>query len=589
MVYYSWHALDLPAGAGPTLTPEGSKFFKALVTCKRPKICHNLKADYTFIANSGLHMVGPYHDTLLMHCLIDEHDLDFHALKPLARKLLGRPRDDENILHEYQARYPKMICNLMLLKHHQEILHNYALADAEDPLQLFYMFERQLKAQGSWENYLNEVKAELAYIAMEWRGVKLDLNKIIETQRALEGPIENMRQAMFREFGEEFNPNSPAQLSKQLLKKVKLVKRNEPSKTEIAKAAKEHRAPVGSYCTDKETLMDFLHEPAIQYLFAYRYMTKSYGTLTTYQEHMDPVTQRARCDVRQTTTTGRTAISGLPLQQIPKQKGKLTEVEVGDKLLAEQCSEAYRMVRAAFVAGPGGYIYSNDYMQIEYYVAAHYSGSQRLIDMLRSGIDFHEATCRLVFNRYEDHLRNLIKIINYGMLYGMGLDLLTIRIKFYTNEDPEAVVKRYETSFPEMRALQIQSKLRLDELGTTHFGRRYHYDPARPHAIVSWLCQGTAAQIKKHALVRVHNIYQEANAKSGIIMDIHDDLVQEVFPQDVDLLKPIHDAMEDFPMFDVPIRVDSSIGLDLLNQKKCSVEQAQALLRNEITLEELEK
>jgi len=575
VIYFSWTANDIPAGAGSTLTERGMKFFEALCACKRPKICHNLKADKTFARNTGIEIQNVQHDTIIGHALLDEYDEDFHALKPLSRRLFSDARSDEYELENLQKQYPSKTCNYNVLITRQDVLHKYSLQDAVSTLRLFNWEMPQLIEQGLMDTYTANVAAEHAYLEVEWRGVKIDIITVEETLQALVAPIGEVLRAFWHEAKEEINPRSYTQLAPCLLRNgVPLRERNDPSATEIEAAKLEGREPIGSLKTDHSTLQPFSHMPVIQYLFAYRFLTKSQSTLKNYKRQID-ANGRAHPIFHQLTVTGRSGCSGIPLQQIPKTKGKLTEIEVGNKELAERCANAYRLVRAAFIAEEGAWLNGNDYKQIEYYVAAHYSGSKRLIDILNSGIDFHEMTCKLVFGYYDDNLRNLIKIINYGILYGMGVPLLSIRIRAYTDENPLSILRRYEQNLPEMRQLQSVVKKAAMTRGyvTDVFGRRYHFKRESPHSIVAYLCQGTAAQIKKRSMSRVHTVYKEANAKSGIVMDIHDDIVQEVYPEDAYLLPSIKTTMEDYPQFDVPIKVDTSVGKDLLKMKTMPIEE----------------
>jgi DNA polymerase-1 len=172
----------------------------------------------------------------------------------------------------------------------------------------------------------------------------------------------------------------------------------------------------------------------------------------------------------------------------------------------------------------------------------------------------------MVFETYDERQRHIIKIVNYGLIYGMGDELLKQHIKKDCS-DPSEILKRYERMLPEMRYTQHAVKDTAKRRGYVQdvFGRHYRYLVERPHAIVSWLCQGTVANIKKIALKRTRKVLQDANARGGTVMDIHDQLVFELYREEAPLVYKLKEVMEDFHQFSgIPIITDTGCGLDLL-------------------------
>ena len=557
--YYSWAAEDFGSGAGPPTTKEGWRFLKALCDSPRPKVFHNYKFDLAVLKRAGLEVNGKINDTLLMHALLDEHHLGFHKLKVLSRELLGKPREDDIVLQRMRR---KESC---LLDVPQDIVHAYAVPDAEDCLLLHCLFKPQLEEQDLWELYELSLKVERVYWKMEEHGMPVNAAAIgpaYERLVALVGhkdapTMGTLTQKLFSQLGEQFNLRAPARLGAVLKKFFPL----------------RLKTSSGNWQTDREALEVFSSDPKMQTLLAWKFLDAARKKFGEYQRHLT-VEGKVHPSYRQTTGTGRTACMEPNLTSIPKQRGRITEVEVGDAELAEICAEAFRQVRRIFVAPEGAWLVSLDYSQVEYRCYAHYSGSERLIaEYQKPDADFHAMISLLVFEDVTKHHRHIIKIVNYGRNYGMGDPKLIRTLKIHV-DDPQAVVKRYDTAVPELKATQ-QAIMRIGQrrgFVKDVFGRRYRLDPDKPYKLVAYLCQGTAANIKKIALVRVDDIWE--GYRSRICLDIHDEIISIVWPEDAKVLGDIKIAMEDFSQFDVPIITNVSIGRNLLEMEEVTLEEA---------------
>jgi len=560
-IYYSWCARDLEAGAGPVTTPNGFNFLDALCTSKRPKIFHNAKFDLRMLNSLGFTVNGEIHDTILMHALLDEHHLEYHSLKALSSELLNRPREDAITLKDFQRSFPKAVRNL---RTPQRMLHQYAVNDAIDPLDLYDLFVPQLHEQNLWELYRNEVAAELVYKEIDSNGVCADTTKLANVPLVLDNTLKELESQIFAMFGcLEFNIRSGKQLGKVLIAEGFPLK---------------EKTPHGEWKTSKSVLEPFRTDKRIQAILAYKFLSKAKSTLVGYARLVG-TDGRFHPDYRQTTTTGRSACSDPNLQNIPKQRGKIDEVEIGDAELAIICANAFRQVRSIFCTPPGAMLVSWDYSQVEYRMAAHYSGSERLIAELSSGGDFHEMMCRLVFGEYNSRLRHILKILSYGLLYGLGVTKLLLNLQVEKVENPRGVINLYETRVPEMRQLQRMILHTGQSRGyvVDVFSRRYRIIPERPYALVSALCQGSAANIKKFAMVRVQELLK--GKRSKLVMDIHDQLVVETYPEDAELIPLVKEVMEDFPQFSLPIVVDVEVGPNLLDLEEMVVEKAVELVK----------
>ena len=549
-IYFSTAARDFDANAGPTLTQAGYDYLTAVCSSPRTKIFHNSKFDIWVLWREGIEVEGRIEDTILMHCLLDEHHLGYHKLKVLSRELLMRPRLDEIRLHEAQR---KVKHNLLLP---QQVLHDYSLPDADDTLELYYLFKPQLEEQNLWHLYRMLVAAEMVYLKMFKRGIALDeVNLEIAFEKALEAATAVAEKA-YTALGERFKLSSPKQLGDVLKKHFPLTIKTDG----------------GDWCTDKDALEPYRSDPKMQLVLAWKFLDKARQYMQGYKKRVRE--GRLYADYRQTTVTGRSKCSNPNLENIPKQRGRISEVEVGDAELAKQCAEAFRQVRAAIIPSPGSLLVSLDYKQVEYRCFAFYSGSERLIAALERGVDFHTFTCNTVFGEETPQRRYMIKIVSYGLLYGMGNALLIKRLKIY-HPNPQDILKQYERLFPEMRETQKKIKTIAAHKGyyIDVFGRRYRYLADRPHAVVAWVCQGTAANIKKMAMVKTDPILE--GTRSGLVIDIHDELGFEIFPEDAERVRDIHAAMEDFPQLGrIPILSDIAVGPNLLEQKDVTVDEA---------------
>ncbi len=338
------------------------------------------------------------------------------------------------------------------------------------------------------------------------------------------------------------------------------------------------KTDAGNWCTDKDALEPYRSDPKMQIVLAWKFLDKARQYMQGYKKRV--VNGRLHSDYRQTTVTGRSRSGNPNLENIPKQRGRISEIEVGDAVLAEQCAEAFRQVRAAIVPSPGAKLVAFDYKQIEYRCFAFYSGSERLISALEQGMDFHTYVCNLVFGKETPQLRYMTKIMNFGLLYGMGKQLLITRLKIY-HPNPGGILEQYELMLPEMRETQGRLKRIAAAKGylIDPFGRRYRYLPERPHAVVAWICQGTGTgNIKKLAMVKTDPILE--GRRSGLVFEVHDELVFEIFPEDAAYVGDIKRAMEDFNQLGrIPIITDCAVGPNFLDLKDVEVDEAVKYLK----------
>ncbi len=588
VIYYSWgdNNKDVGVGAGPTTTPEGFRFLKAIIDSPRPKVFHAIKRDLDFLASTDLEVVGarlqdiaqPFNPsrpycTLLAHALLDEYH-PTHAVDDLVRKEFGRRRDDYLELEALKKGVSKSKKNLNIP---QELMHRYAKNDGGDQLDLWNKYAPQLRAQGLWPLYEVTMDAELAWYQMERDGIEFDVEAASDSLERITPVREFMEKEIHEAFGEEFKITSHQQLGAVLKKHLPLVKKTKTG-----------------WATDIETLRQFRYDYRVQMVIAYNKLSQCSSKI---RKRIEEGSTRLHATFKQVLVTGRSSCSGVPLQQIAKRAGNVSVDDVGTKALAELVGEAYKSTRRMWIPALGSTLVTYDYDQGEYRAAAHYTGSARLIALMQDPtVDFHAVICQLVFGVVTKELRDIVKHINFGILYGMGIAGIAHTAEKLSGRSwssfncgtPEETMVRYEREVPELRAFQqaVIHKYKLVGYVQDVFGRRYRTLPewfkevndTDDYAIVNYLCQGTVGNIKRYALARMHKeIFAPlrlAGGQSKIVTEIHDEIVFEIYPEDAEILPRIHTCMTDFPQFSVPITTAPNVGGDLLNVKEMKMEEA---------------
>ncbi len=349
--------------------------------------------------------------------------------------------------------------------------------------------------------------------------------------------------------GEEFNINSPQQLSKILFDKLQLptLKRNAKTKT-------------------ASTAVEVLEELALAHdlprqILEWRALQKLKGTyIDALPQLVNPETGRVHtCFNQAVAATGRLSSSDPNLQNIP------IRTELG------------REIRRAFIADRGHVLISADYSQIELRVLAHLSKDQALVDAFRHGEDIHDRTALKVFGTNSglgDHeLRRRAKIINYALLYGKTAFTLAKDIGV-TQQAAQDFINAYFAGFPAVRVFIDQLLATARETGVvrTMFGRRRlvpeltsrngQIRGAAERVAVNLPIQGTAADILKRAMIDVHGaLANELDGRVRMILTVHDELLFEAPEALADRTAArVRELMEGAVSLDVPLTVDVGIG-----------------------------
>lgn len=451
-----------------------------------------------------------------------------------------------------------------------EEVGEYACEDADVTWRLFEQLDSELddkainpEGEPTTRELFENVELPLVSVlaAMEERGIRLDTS-ILESMRGeLEVGIQEAEYRVHELAGENFKVNSPKALGEVLFNKLRIqdeagVKRPKKTKT--------------GFSTDHATLTNKYPDVEIaQKILAFRELTKLKNTyVDALPKFVNPRTGRVHCSFSQVSAaTGRLASSDPNLQNIPIR------------------TERGRKLREAFVprdADEHGewVLFAADYSQVELRVMAHLSGDEAMSQAFREDFDIHTATASLVFGVGTDEIdramRSKAKVINFGLLYGMGPQRLARETDMSV---PEAIefTERYFNSFPRIREW-IDATLegaRKNGYVSTLLGRRrpitdINADNGRTrgfaeNAAVNTPVQGSAADIIKRAMIDVEAALAASDLHGEMLLQVHDELVFEIPASELEATRElVTRCMENAVELDVPLKVECGHGKNWL-------------------------
>jgi DNA polymerase-1 len=407
----------------------------------------------------------------------------------------------------------------------------------------------QLLLENKLEELFYNVEMPLAYILYEMQnwGVSIDVCVMQKLSGDVETKLKSLKNEIFKISGKEFNLNSPKQLGVVLFEELKI-------------------KPLKKTKTGYSTAEDVLEKLSAKYEIAkliieYRELNKLQTTyINPFIEQVQRQGGKLHAEFNQTaTSTGRLSSSSPNLQSIPA-KGVFSF-----------------QLRKAFVPSfAHGFIVSADYSQIELRILAHFSKDERLKEAFSKNLDIHRYTAALLFAVKEEHVseeqRNIAKRINFSIIYGMSSYGLSQELGI-GNEEAEIFIQDYFSRYPGVKAYINSVYKEIEEKGfvTTILGRRrYLPDFRNPNPqlrefaqrqAVNSPIQGSCADLIKLAMVRIYREFTEKKMSSKLIMQIHDELVFDVQPDELDKLKEIVKRnMEQSIKLNVPIEVKIKVG-----------------------------
>ncbi len=421
--------------------------------------------------------------------------------------------------------------------------------------QLKPKLERELRDKSLF-NLFTEIEMPLVEVLaqMELTGIKLDLEILNKLSKDLEERLIKLIEDIYEISGCQFNINSPKQLRDILFEKLKLpiIKRSKtgPSTDEevLRKLANKHKLPA--------------------LLLEYRQLTKLKSTyIDALPDLVDPKTGRIHTSFNQTTTeTGRLSSSEPNLQNLP------IKTDLG------------RNIRRAVIAfSKDSYLFSCDYSQVELRILAHLSKDKNLISAFKDNKDIHKITASLIYGLegkdITESMRDTAKRVNFGIIYGLTSFGLSRDLGISVDE-AQAFIEAYFSRYPKVKDY-VQEQInhaKKEGFVTTILGRR-RYIPeinnknqsirllAERQAINAPI-QGSASDLIKLAMVKIHEQIKINALKTKMIIQIHDELVFDVFKEEMaEFVDLAMDKMENVLKLDVPIKVDIKKGKNWLEME----------------------
>ena len=436
-----------------------------------------------------------------------------------------------------------------------ERVGEYACEDADFTLRIAREFEPRLASE-SVGPLFRDVELPLVGVLaeMEWEGVRLDTELLDTLSADLAKQAGALERAICEIAGEAFNVNSPKQLGEVLFERLHIQGRRHVRKTKTG------------WATDERTLRSFSEEPIVEKLLRFRSLTKLRGTYTeSLPRLVNPHTGRVHTSYSQVAAvTGRLASSDPNLQNIPIRTAEGREI------------------RRAFVPREDGWqLLSADYSQIELRVLAHLSEDEHLCAAFDAGEDIHRRTAARIFGIdpafVTPEIRGRAKAINFGIVYGMGATRLAEDTGISRKEAVD-FIENYFRAYPGVKAFVDGLKTQARERGwvETLLGRRrpladmlestdQRVQAAVDNVAVNTPIQGSAADIIKIAMIRLHDAIRTIGLASRMILQVHDELVFDVAPGELERVQAlVHEHMEGAYPLRVPLVVDMGWGADWL-------------------------
>ncbi|PKA83203.1 DNA polymerase I [Ulvibacter sp. MAR_2010_11] len=507
------------------------------------KIGQNLKYDIKVLAKYNITVKGKLFDTMLAHYLINP-DMR-HNMNVLAETYLNyTPVSIEELIGK-KGKNQLSMRDVPLEKQTE-----YAVEDADVTLQLKEHFQNEL-GEANTQQLFDEIEVPLLRVLadMELEGINLDEDFLKGLSVQLEKDITTLEASIYESAGEEFNIASPKQLGEILFDKLKLI--DKPKKTKT-----------GQYSTSEDILSYLAKDhKIIRNVLEYRGLAKLKSTyVDALPEQVEPSTNRVHTDYMQTVAaTGRLASNNPNLQNIPIR------------------TERGREVRKAFIPRDSDHVLlSADYSQIELRIIAALSKEETMIQAFKNGEDIHASTAAKVFNiplnEVTREQRGNAKTVNFGIIYGVSAFGLSNQTDLSRSEAKELIDTYYKT-YPKLRKYMSELVDFARDNGyvqTISGRRRYLKDINSRNAVVRGAAernavnapiQGSAADIIKIAMIQIHKKMNKANYKSRMLLQVHDELVFDIYKPELDEMKAlIKTEMENAYILAVPLDVDMGTG-----------------------------
>ena len=549
IAYKPHHAYYIPFRPDIPLTiPAVISLLQPLFQDKKiEKIGQHLKYDMHVLRRYGADIQGPLFDTMVAHHLLNpdgRHGLNSMSIAHLSyrpipiQELIGPRGPKQKSMREVPL----------------EQLIDYACEDADLTLRLYHELAPLLKKE-NLDTLFHTVEMPLlpVLVAIEAAGVAIDIEALQESSSLLQKEIDTLASAIHTHAACDFNIDSPKQLGEVLFEKMKLVEKAAKTKT-------------GQYATNEGILSKLANKhPIIAAIRTYREIKKLKSTyIDALPNLMDPIDGRVHTSYQQSiVSTGRLSSTHPNLQNIPIR------------------TDRGRAIRKAFVPSTKeSTLLAADYSQIELRIMAHLSKDKTLIETFQAGQDVHTATAANIFGinpqEVTDAQRRKAKMTNFSIIYGITPFGLSQRLEVPRHEAKQ-IIESYFTTFPGVKHYIDTSIEKAREQGwvSTLLGRkRYLPDINSRNPTVRGFAernainmpiQGTQAEMIKKAMIAIHAWLQKENLHAQMIMQVHDELVFTVPPDELPLLQTqIPLLMQQALPLSLPVVVEVGVGKNWL-------------------------
>ncbi len=508
------------------------------------KVGHNIKYDMLVFSQkrNGSINLYPVHDTMCMSYVNDANRYS-HKLDSLAKDFF----DHETI--KYDDVCGKGSKQVTFDKIHPNDALNYAAEDADFCLRIFLVLKEELfisKLNSVYERIERPLINVIAY--MEKEGILIDKSKLNALSIEFQDKLTLIQKKIYELCGEEFNIASPKQLGEILFEKLNL--------------PQDKKSKTGNYSTSISVLEELSTKgfEIADLIIEWRTLSKLKSTYTdALQESINKQTKRVHTSYSMASaSTGRLASTNPNLQNIP--------IRTSDG----------RRIREAFIARDGYKLISADYSQIELRLMAHAANETEMIKAFNENVDIHSQTASKVFGipikDLDSEIRRSAKAINFGIIYGISAFGLSKQLSCSQSE-AKNFIESYFDQFPKIKSYMdaMIENAKMNGYVETFFGRRipikginsknFQERSFAERQSINAPIQGSAADIIKRAMIKIHNVFQEKNIESKMLLQVHDELVFEC-PKDeikaVSLLIKKEMEQANLPLFplNIPIVVD---------------------------------
>lgn len=511
------------------------------------KTGQNLKFDIIMLRYYDTMVKGKMFDTMLAHYLLEpdlRHNMDYMALTCLnyqtlnIESLIGKKGKNQGNMRNVE---PKL-------------LKDYACEDADITLQLRNELEPKL-IENDYRELFENIEMPLVPVlaCMEAEGVKLDTESLKDYSESLSVEIQKAEKQIFEYAGMQFNIASPKQLGEVLFDRMKIDAKPKHTKTR-------------QYSTAEEVLLKMVNKhPIIPLILEYRSLTKLKSTyVDALPALVNARTGRVHTSYNQAvTSTGRLSSNNPNLQNIPIR------------------TEKGREIRKAFIPRNEDFVLlAADYSQIELRIIASLSEDPNMMHDFIEGADIHAATASRVYNvdlkEVSSEMRRHAKTVNFGIIYGISAFGLSERLNIHRSE-AAAIINQYFNKYPGIRKYmdnQIAFARKHGYVETIMKRRRYLRDINSNNSIVRGFAernavnapiQGSAADMIKLAMILIQQEIEKQQLRSRMILQVHDELIFDVYRPEVDVLMNIVKSnMKNAMPLRIPVEVDMKTGQNWL-------------------------